>query len=232
MDRIRFGWAQISLGAVLLARAAWPGGLAWIVAWPAIAVIAVGIGYLGLGPGVFGKRAHGTLRAPHLVLLLPYHVVAALRVRFDALMAREVPWNEIAPGIFLGRIVGPSALPPGIRVVVGLTSGFHVPAAMRRGRDYYCLPALDTSVPEYADFARLARTIAEHEGPIYVHCAAGRGRSATFAAALLIARGHARSVDEAEALLRGKRPRVRLHGAQRAMVERFASELAASSTFP
>lgn len=223
--RMRFGWLQVLLGLALIACAAWLGGPAWALAWPAIAVTAVGLGYLGLGPGVFGKRADGTLRAPHFLLLLPYHVVAWLRVRWDAWRHREDPWHEVAPGLFLGRIVEAHALPPGTRVVVDLTSEFPASAATRDGRDYHCLPTLDTSVPRYADFARLARLVAAHEGPIYVHCAAGHGRSATFAAAILIARGEASEVDEAEAKLRATRPTVHLHRGQRAMVQRFADEL-------
>lgn len=224
---IRFGWLQITLGLALIACAGWLGGPAWALAWPAVAVIAVGCGYLGLGPGVFGKRADGSLRTPHFVLLLPYHVVAWLRVRWDGWRRREPPWNEVAPGLFLGRIVDASALPPGTRVVVDLTSEFPASAAIRQGRDYHCLPALDTSVPGYADFARLARAIAAHDGPIYVHCAAGHGRSATFAAAVLIARGQARDVEEAEARLRAARPAVHLHVGQRALVRRFTDELRA-----
>lgn len=225
---MRFGWFQVVLGGALLACAAWLGGAAWALAWPALAVTAVGFGYLGLGPGVFGKREDGTLRGPHFALLLPYHVVAWLRVRWDAWRHREDAWNEVAPGLFLGRIVGAEGLPPGTRVVVDLTSEFAISAATRSGRDYHCLPALDTSVPSYDAFARLARRIAAHPGPVYVHCAAGHGRSATFAAALLIARGRAGDVESAEAMLRAARPTVRLHGAQRAMVRRFADELRAS----
>lgn len=221
---MRFGWLQVVLGAALLGCAAWLGGAAWTLAWPALAVTAVGCGYLGLGPGVFGKRPDGTLRLPHFVLLLPYHVVAWLRVRWDAWRRREAAWNEVAPGLFLGRIVDADGLPPGTRVVVDLTSEFAVSSATRAGRDYHCLPALDASVPSYPELARLVRAIADHEGPVYVHCAAGHGRSATFAAALLIARGQANDVDDAEATLRAARPAVRLHRPQRTLVRRFAEE--------
>ncbi|UJR79765.1 dual specificity protein phosphatase family protein [Sandaracinus amylolyticus] len=227
---MRFGWFQVVLGLLLIGCAGWIGGPAWALTWPALAVIAVGLGYLGLGPGVFGKRDDGTLRTPHFVLLFPYHVVAWMRVKWDAWRRREDAWNEVAPGLYLGRIVGAEGLPPGTRVVVDLTSEFACGAAMRDGRDYHCLPALDTSVPRYSDFARLARAIAAHEGPVYVHCAAGHGRSATFAAALLIARGQAGDVDEAEAKLREARPTVHLHRGQRAMVQRFAEELRARAT--
>lgn len=225
-SRLRFGWMQVVLGLVLIACAIALGGAAWILAWPAIAVLAVGLGYLGLGPGVFGKRADGSLELARAAILFPYHLVAWLRVRWDAFLRREDPWNLIAPGVYLGRIVyRPSDLPPAVRVIVDLTSEFAIPNAVREGRAYHCLPALDASVPDYDRFARLARALRDEPGPIYVHCAAGHGRSASFAAALLIARGLARDVGEAEASLRSSRPLVHLHRGQRAMVARFAGEL-------
>ena len=225
---VRFGWAQVALGLALFAASARLGGPAWLLAWPALAVFVVGLGYLGLGPRVFGKGPDGRIALGPALVLLPYHVVAWLRVRWDALRHREAPWHEVAPGLFLGRIVPPEGLPPGTRVVVDLTCEFHVPAAMREGREVHPLPALDTSVPRYADFARLATRLAPAPGPIYVHCAAGHGRSATFAAALLVARGLATGADDAEAMLRRTRPSVRLHRAQRAMVDRYGRDRRAS----
>lgn len=225
--RIRFGWMQVILGLALLACALALGGWAWVLAWPAIAVLSVGLGYLALGPGVFGKRGDGTLRLPHFVLLFPYHVVAWLRVQWDAVLKREDPWNEVAPGLYLGRMISrPSDLPPDVRVIVDLTSEFAMPESVRRGRTYHCLPTLDTSVPTYDAFAALALALAPHDGPIYVHCAAGHGRSATFAAALLVARGIATDVEDAEARLRARRPAVHLHRGQKQLVQRFTQQLA------
>lgn len=217
---------QVVLGLALLACAAALGGIAWLLAWPAVAVITVGLGYLGLGPGVFGKRPDGTLDLARFALLFPYHVVAWLRVQWDALLLREDPWNLVAPGLYLGRMVSrESDLPAGVRVIVDLTSELAIPGSVRAGRRYHCLPTLDTSVPQAAPFGALARALRDEPGPIYVHCAAGHGRSATFAAALLIARGLAPDVDRAEAMLKEKRPRVHLHRGQRALVGSFAREL-------
>ena len=52
--------------------------------------------------------------------------------------------------------------------------------------------------------------LADAEGPLYVHCAAGHGRSAMLAATLLVRRGHAEDVDAAVALMQRARPGVRL----------------------
>jgi hypothetical protein len=87
-------------------------------------------------------------------------------------------------------------------------------------RRYVCLPTLDGTAPDAAALDELLRHAREETGPIYIHCAQGRGRSAALAAALLIARGAAANVDEAEATLRRARPSVRLNPAQRAWVAR------------
>jgi hypothetical protein len=223
LGRLRFGWAQIALGAGLFGAAGVLGGPAWVVAWPATAVFVVGLGYLGLGPGVFGKRADGSLHPLTSVILLPYHVVAFLRMHWDALRHREPPWHLVADGLYLGRRTPRAALPPGTRVVVDLTA--EMPSIAGLGPDvrYHVLPTLDATAPSPEPFARLVSALAEEPGPIFVHCAAGHGRSATFAAALLTARGLARDAAEAEALLQRARPLVHLHREQRALVDSFAS---------
>jgi protein-tyrosine phosphatase len=48
------------------------------------------------------------------------------------------------------------------------------------------------------------------EGPVYVHCALGHGRSATVVVAYLVATGRAATVQEGLASLRSKRPGVSL----------------------
>jgi hypothetical protein len=215
----------VLLGAALIAAAWWVSGPAWLVVWPALAVTIVGLGYLGLGPRVFGKRADGTIAPVPLVLLFPYHVVAWLRLRLDAMRASEDAWNEVAPGVFLGRrLTHAGELPPATAAVIDLTAEFRATPGIAERREYRTLPTLDTLAPEYAAFAELVRWAASHPGPIYVHCAAGHGRSAAVAAAILLVRGHARDATEAEVLLKKARPLVWLHGAQRQAVERLARE--------
>lgn len=222
---MRFGLLQVLLGAGLLGAAYVVSGPAWVVAWPALSVTVVGLGYLGLGPGVFGKRADGTIAPANLVLLFPYHVAAWLRLRLDALRASEDAWNEVAPGLFLGRrLTSSDELPPATAAVIDLTAEFRATPGIRERCDYRTLPTLDTSVPEYAEFAAMARWAAAHAGPVYVHCAAGHGRSAALAAGVLVLRGHAKDAGEAEAQLKRARPLVSLHSGQRRAVERLASE--------
>jgi hypothetical protein len=233
MNGLRFGVLQVLLGAGLMAAAWVESGPAWIVAWPALSVALVGIGYLGLGPRVFGKRADGSIAPLNLVLLFPYHVAAWLRLRLDALRAKEDAFNEVAPGVFLGRrLTDASELPSGVAAVVDLTAEFRATPGVRERCAYRTLPTLDTSAPDYTTFADLVRWAAAQDGAVYVHCAAGHGRSAAFAAAMLVLRGHASDARAAEAKLREARPRVWLHAAQRRVVEQLVAEERAGVSDP
>jgi protein-tyrosine phosphatase len=62
-------------------------------------------------------------------------------------------------------------------------------------------------------------------GPVYVHCAQGHGRSATFAAAWLLAAGSAKDARDAVEKLRSKRPLVRLTVGQFGALAQFAETL-------
>lgn len=224
LSGLRFGWAQVVLGAGLFAAAFWLGGPAWLVTWPATSVTAVGLGYLALGPRVFGKRADGTLAPVPTLILLPYHVVAWLRLRLPGRSSRAA-WNEVAPGIFLGRrLTDASELPPGTRLVLDLTAEFRVSPGVREQCTYRTLPTLDTLAPSVEAARPIVEEAARHEGPIYVHCAAGHGRSAALAAAIVLARGLAPDAESAIAMLRRARPKVWLHPGQRALVEAFAEK--------
>ena len=220
----RFGIMLCVLGLALATAAIWLGGPALLVLWPATSVFVVGLGYLFLGPAVFGKRADGQLAPLPLALLFPYHVAAWIRLRWNARDGRP-PFDLVAPGIYLGRrLVDASQLPKDVRLVVDLTAEFRVTRGVDGHYEYLALPTLDTTVPSYDAFARLASQTAAHAGPVYIHCAAGYGRSAAVAAAVLIARGLAGDVDDAQAQLRAARPKVWLHPGQRAHVIRFAEE--------
>ncbi len=229
LSRVRFGWVQVVLGLGLLASAGALGGPAWALVWPAIAVLVVGLGYLGIGPRVFGKRADGSLHPLSTFVLLPYHVVAVVRMHWDTWRHAEEPWHRVADGLYLGRRSPRQLLPADAKVVVDLTAEMPRIPRLPEGIRYHVLPTLDATAPDYERFAQLAAALADEPAPIFVHCAAGHGRSAAFAAALVVARGLARDASEAEALLKRARPLVHLHREQRELVDRFAASRAVTS---
>lgn len=220
---IRFGWAQVVLGLSLFGAAFWLGGPAWLVAWPATSVTAVGLGYIVLGPGVFGKRADGSLAPLQTFVLFPYHVVAWLRLRLPGQKSRAA-WNEVAPGLFLGRrLRDASELPDGTKLVVDLTAEFRASPGVRDRCTYRTLPTLDTMAPTVEAARAVVEEAATHDGPVYVHCAAGHGRSAAVAAAIVLRRGLAPDAEAAIAMLKSARPKVWLHPGQRRLVEAFVA---------
>jgi protein-tyrosine phosphatase len=221
---MRFAVAFLFLGAAWVALAAWYRGWAWLYLWPGVSFLVVGTAYARLGPRVLGKRPDGTIAPWAVVLLLPYFVLAWVAWFLAGALARPATHHQVAPGIWVGRRTGALGLPDGVGLVVDLTSEFWEPAGVRKcdGREYVCVPSLDHSVPDERSFRDLVRRVAEcGEGRhVYIHCAQGYGRAATVAAAVLIVKGLAADVGEAERILKQARPGVRLGRRQRQMVER------------
>jgi len=229
---VRYGVAFAAMAAALVYLAARHGGWAWVLIWPAVSFAIVAAGYLRLGPRVMGKTHVGDFSWWSRVLLLPFR----LFVLFGWYVGRAITPGpasaEIMPGVWLGRRVSASELPPGTGIVIDLTSEIAVPRRVRdETRRYICLPTLDRGVPDVtAARAALnqAAQVAREGGGVYIHCAQGFGRSAALVAAMLIRRGESRDVDDAEARLKTLRPGVRLTRQQRA----FVTELTATPDAP
>src|SRR6185295_9631040 len=105
---------------------------------------------------------------------------------------------------------------------VDLTAELSEPASLREVGAYLLVPSMDASVPEDAEFEAAVQRIAAEKSGVYVHCAAGHGRSAALVAAVLLARGLVESVDAAEQRLRARRAGVSLNASQRGIVARMA----------
>jgi protein-tyrosine phosphatase len=206
----------------LLALAILVGGWAWLLLWPTLSFGLVGAGYAGLGPRVFGKRPDGRLAAWAVLILLPYLLLTWGLWHLWRYLSREPACHEVIPGLWLGRRPLPHELPPGTDLVVDLTAEFRAAPGLKAGRTYVCLPTLDALVPSENELRALVERVAAWPGVAYVHCAAGHGRSALVAAAVLLARGRAGDVREAIRALREARPRARVKGAQRRLLDRLA----------
>jgi len=210
-------------GALLVWQAARAGGPWWLLGWFGLSLIVIGVGYAGAGARVFGKRPDGRLAWWAWALHAPFFVVNWLSWRAQGGVSRQPRYHEVAPGLWLGRRIAAADLPPGANVVVDLTAEFWCPRRTSvDGRAYLCLPTLDASVADDDQVAQLVERVSRAEG-VYLHCAAGHGRSATVAAAVLIARGAARDADEAVKMLKSIRRGVRLTPAQKRTVRRLAA---------
>ena len=193
------------------------------LAWPAVAFGLVGLGYAGLGARPFLKGAHGRRHPVATVLLAPYLGIAWL-VLLALRLRSEAAYHEVRPRLFIGRRpLRSSELPKDVSLVVDLTSEF--PRLHPKGVEYICLPTLDGSAPNDLDAARaLIEKVRAHDGVVYVHCAAGHGRSAAIVASVLVAEGRADDVKHAIEVMRKVRPGVGLSRSQRAFVQTITEE--------
>ena len=213
------------LGACWLAVAAINGGWWWVLAWPGAGCLFVGVAYALRKPELLGKRPDGTFHPASLLLLSPYFFTTWGTWHVLCRVLRENAGEEVAPGVYVGRRPFSGELPDDVRLVIDMTGEF-LPARGVRGADgrsYYCVPTLDGSAPPDSALADILERISARSdggGSVYIHCAQGRGRSAALAAAVLISKGLALNVDEAEQLMARARPVVRLNATQRALVTR------------
>ncbi len=221
-------WPFLYLGLMLadLGLAyAWPGGR-WLMLWAALAHGGLALAFWRRDPSLLGKRPDGRLTLAALLFFLPY--LAFLWSFFHLkrlLLRREDCWNEVAPGIYVGRRPLAGEMPADVNLVVDAMAELPESAAALAAPGYVCLPTLNRLVPEDEPFRALILRLAVEKGPLYIHCGAGKGRSATVAAALLIARGLAGDVEEATLILKRARPIVSLHPVQQELVRRLAANL-------
>lgn len=202
------------VAAALAAVAFEIGAPAWLLLWPAVVAFATWIVYLAGAPQAFGKRADGSLAPLAYVAWAPLFAYQWLVLELGRYTG-EPHATEVAPGVWVGRRPRASDLPPEVAIVVDLCAEFPVARGVADGRRYLAIPTLDARAPAPPDIARAVEAVLAASGPAFIHCAHGHGRSATVAAAVLVRRGEA-TLDDVEATMRAKRPRIGLNRSQRA----------------
>jgi protein-tyrosine phosphatase len=187
--------------------------------WPA-AALAIVAGIYGSGrPELFGK-SDGVMPPVVVSVLAPYLAGAWLNSRWHT--RRQAPSQEIAAGVWLGRIPRRAELEnSGILSVVDLTAELPFTG---KGIRYRGVPMLDLLTPALEQLEAAAEAIGDLDTarPTLVCCALGYSRSATAVAAWLIASGKASSVGHAVELIRARRPSIVVRPPYRALLECWA----------
>jgi protein-tyrosine phosphatase len=131
--------------------------------------------------------------------------------------------------LWVGRRPLCHEIPADCRWVVDLTAEFWTARGVCGNGDgarrYLCRPVLDGHVADVRTFVQTVREVAALDGGLYVHCAQGHARSAALAAAIMIARGLADDVDDAERKMVLARAGICLKENQRALVRRITPAL-------
>lgn len=71
-DQVKYGIYFLLLAALMLSITIQFGGWYWIMIYPALSFAIISIGYMGIGPRVFGKRPDGKRSLVATFFLLPY----------------------------------------------------------------------------------------------------------------------------------------------------------------
>jgi hypothetical protein len=183
--------------------------------WFSVDLWVVGLAYLVNWKTVFGKTPDGSLRIGHRIVMLPYLAFCWTVWHLQNLLSAEPIWNEVAPGFIVGRRCRFSQLPPGTSKVIDFTAEFAGDKATRRAVQWLIIPVLDGCAPDLKDYQTGFAFLGEPgESAIYLCCANGHGRSATFACALLMKLAKAPTPQAAvETVVSGRR-RASLNGEQ------------------
>jgi len=194
-------------------------GAAWLLLWPAGALVIVGVIYLAGRPELFSK-SEGAIPAPVWILLAPYLAAAWFNSRWHT--RNQAPAQEISDGVWLGRAPRRAERDRlGIASMVDLTAELPIDA---RGVVYRGIPMLDLLTPSMDQLESAVQAIKHLEAkrPTLVCCALGYARSALAVAAWLVDSGKASSAGEAIEYIRARRPWIVLRREYLARLEEAA----------
>lgn len=214
-------------GVFGLMLAAWLGGWAWLLAWPALSMLIVCSAYLGLGPAVFQKY-NGDVAWVASLLLAPYRLGAWLSSRW--LTRRDPVAAECVPGIWIGRAPGSrdwQAMQ--VASVLDLAAEFAASPQALIHR-YASVPMLDLVVPSQEQLAAAVKALnsVRSQSGVLIHCALGYSRSAIVLAAWLLQQKVVPDVDAAVKLIGKARPQTVLSNEHIQALRRFHVEFCAA----
>lgn len=176
-----------------------------LMLWPAISFFIVAFGYLVSEPRIFGKSNSGTLALLNTLVLLPFLVIQYASWYLLRWFRKSQAFQQLTDNIWIGRRLASRELPNDIEHIVDLTCEFNEPIGLRT-RSYFSFQILDAHVPTFDQLHRWVKKVMSLEGIVYIHCAEGHGRTALFAAAVLLEKQLCDNSIEALAFVAFKRP--------------------------
>jgi protein-tyrosine phosphatase len=194
--------------------------LVFLIINTAIAFIGVGCAFLLGKPGFFMKNASGTLSPLSYLIFWPYFTLNTITLGLFRVFSQENALDEIVPNLYIGCQLSfvdyKRFRSLGIKSTLDLTSEFGEVGFIRTRQNYFCIPLLDMTAPTLNQLEEAVSWISARlsEGPVFVHCALGHGRSATVVAAFLVKRGIVNDVKSAVEFIKAKRSGVDLHSKQ------------------
>lgn len=208
-----------AIGTLLIFWASSLSSWFWWLIWLGISLIILGFAHATGHHNLYGKRADGTLPLWPKLLHLPFLLFTWATWRIYRMTSREDAWNEITNELVIGRRLLAHEQPGAFTNYLDLTAEFDEPLPHRQLPGYQSFLILDGSAPKAADLLAIIKSL--KPGRTFVHCAQGHGRTGLVALAILLHNGKAKTIEEGLALLRQKRPKVRLNTKQMKTAQEF-----------
>ena len=201
--------------------------------WMAFSQLLPAVAYLvqrsdGRGGRLFRKRADGRIPAVWLLGYLPFVISRYVNVVVVRLATREPAATDLGEGILVGGRIMPwdrrGMAERGVSAVLDVCAEIpRDPGTWADTPHYLAVPVLDASGPTVEQLSKGVGWALErlrNGEAVLVQCTLGHGRSATFAAAMLLATGAAGTVDDAVQQMRSRRQHVGLNRPQRTSLDR------------
>ena len=170
------------------------------------------------------RKNHGRRPISATFVFLPFLILDHVVFLYNRRRSR--PWDELSPGVLLGRRAGRAEvrrlIETGVSAVLDLTAEFDESAPFRR-LAYLNIPVLDLTSPSIEQLRDAVTFVSAHQNPgvVYIHCKLGVSRTACIAAAWLLAEGKATTTLQAIDAVRHVRPQSRFSPATREVLRRF-----------
>jgi hypothetical protein len=195
--------------------------------WLAVDFGLLSAAYGGAGSRILLKQKNGVRKKWAWPVFAPYFLFNEVTFLLFRLLDRRPPYARIVHNLYLGRrMTSREARRLRVlrwRAILDLAAEFEEVAWLRREKFYRSLPVLDAMAPDGGALSATVDWLAKRvaEGPVFVHCALGHGRSATLVVAYLLASGEAPTIEDAIALVRAQRPGIGLSARQREALDEY-----------
>lgn len=192
----------------------------FVFTWPGTIFTIVLLSYWFNRPGIFGKNPNtGHIHWFFILLFLPFFLLVWTVWLIKAKLTKEVPYTPITDKVFLGRY---SRKAEGLPIVskncltVDITSEFPESRLLVEHTEYRCILSLDAYYPrDMETYLDVLEEAVRWHGLLYIHCAHGHGRSATFVCLVLLLKGEVSTIDEGIIYLKNLRPKVSVNHKQK-----------------